>query len=285
MPSVEHQTPSTPTTSTTSSSSTPSGAGNQGAAVGTQTTPQSSSPPSSNSANLSDSALGTDSGTGTGGSSKSSKKDSDKNESAGGTGIATGHFDAKTIASLRNSGVDIGEGSNNSFIILNRGSMLFQPTTDMTVRVQEGTVFVPNGATAYVIETGHDVAVYDMHDGHHGSVKVQVGKKLITLTPGKQLVLTRDLAADFDRVNPGSRIAYRGVHGEVVAEGIKAYAADFSIPSIMMNVAPLKRMLASDIPSERRQAHKLLKNAVILAQMTGQAGPFQTPPGRAPIQP
>ncbi len=213
------------------------------------------------------------------------ESNSDLNTPIDGISVATGHFDSKTIAELRGSGVDIGEGSNNKFVVLNRGNLLFQPDHDMAVRVQEGTVYIPNGATAFVIETGHDVAVYDMQDGHHGSVKVQVGKKLITLTPGKQLVLTRELASDFNQINPGKRIACRGVRGEVLAEGIKAYAADFSIPSIMMNVAPVKRLLASDTPSERRQAHRLLKNAVILAQMNGQAGPYQSPTAGAPTQP
>ena len=179
-----------------------------------------------------------------------------------------------TVAELQNQGAHIGVGSTESFVILNQGNILFQPNHDITVQVQEGHVFIPDGAVAFVIETGHDVAVFDMHDGKKGPVRVRAGKQMITLSPGKQLVLTRQLEADFDAINPEKLIAHRNVQTVAITEGIRIYSADFSLPSMMMNVSPIKRMLASDNPAERRQARKLLKNAVVLAQLSGQKGPY-----------
>ncbi len=179
-----------------------------------------------------------------------------------------------TVAELQNQGVQIGAGSTEAYVILNQGNVLFQPNHDMTVQVQEGHVFIPDGAVAFVIETGHDVAVFDMHDGKKGPVRVRAGKQMITLSPGKQLVLTRQLEADFDAINPEKLIAHRNVKTVATSEGIRIYSADFSLPSMMMNVSPIKRMLASDNPAERRQARKLLKNAVVLAQLSGQKGPY-----------
>lgn len=188
----------------------------------------------------------------------------------------SGTFDSHNLGQMNNAGLKVEQGNTPNYMILNQGSVLFQPPSDISVQVKEGVVDIPAGAMAFVMETGNDVSVFDMRDGHKAAVRVRVGGKTITMRPGQQVVLSRFLSSDFDQVNPSRSIAYRNQKTIIANENnVRAYSADFSVPSIMMNVTPLRQMLASDRPAERRAARKLLKNSVVVAQMTQQA-PYKT---------
>jgi hypothetical protein len=188
----------------------------------------------------------------------------------------SGTFDSANLGQMNSAGLKVEQGNTPNFMILNQGSILFQPPADISVQVKEGIVDIPAGAMAFVMETGNDVSVFDMRDGHKAAVRVRVGGKTITMRPGQQVVLSRFLSSDFDQVNPSRSIAYRNQKTLIANENnVRAYSADFSVPSIMMNVTPLRQMLASDRPADRRAARKLLKNSVVVAQMAPQA-PYKT---------
>ena len=187
-----------------------------------------------------------------------------------------GNFNADAQGQMQSHGATIGQQSTANLCVLQQGNFLFQPHSDITVQVQEGSVEIPNGASALVMETGHDVAVFDISDGPKARVRVKSGNKIITMSPGKQVVLTRQLNADFDQINPSKLIGYKNPKGELVASDIRAYSADFSLPSVMMSVAPMKRMLTSDSPADRKMVQRMIKQAVVLSMLPSKAGPFKT---------
>lgn len=167
-------------------------------------------------------------------------------------------------------------GVKSDFFNLPRGVALFNAKKPIVVGTQEGNVHIDKGSLAFVVETGHDVAVYNLHDKHSGGLNVVVGNRLVTIPPGKQLVLTRKPGANFKEVNPGARIAYRNSKEMKLTEDVTGFISDFSIPSAIANIPPLKKMLTSNIPEERRVAQQLLKNSVILADIFGSLGPYQS---------
>jgi N-acetyl-gamma-glutamyl-phosphate reductase len=66
------------------------------------------------------------------------------------------------------------------------------------VQTREGLVYIPKGATAYVMETGNDAAGYNLHDSlQTGVIKITVNKKVFTLSPGKELLLTTNSKMTF----------------------------------------------------------------------------------------
>ncbi|MBX9877390.1 MAG: hypothetical protein K2Y22_02945 [Candidatus Obscuribacterales bacterium] len=185
-------------------------------------------------------------------------------------------FNSDVVNEMHSHGAILGSQSTANLCVLQKGNFFFQPQNDINVQVQEGEVQVPNGASVLVMETGHDVAVFDINDGPHARVRVKSGNKVITLSPGRQVVLTRQLDADFDRVNPSKLIGYKNARAHMVASDIRAYSADFSLPSVMMSVQPVKRMLSSDNPDDRRLVQRMIKQAVILTMLPSKSGPFKT---------
>jgi hypothetical protein len=192
--------------------------------------------------------------------------------------IETDMFDARFVADNRTGSLEIAaDASRDNFIVLERGNVVFRPRNrDIVVKVQEGLIFIGEGCDVLVIETGNDVAVYNLHDTYKGAVRVVAGRREVVLSPGMQLVLTRNKDARFEDVNPGTQIAYRNARSEDMGEGIKAFAADFSIPSAMTRVQPLRRILASKKSKDRQVAYQMLKNAVVLATLSGNQGPYKS---------
>ncbi len=179
-------------------------------------------------------------------------------------------FNANELTAMANQGILFGPQSTGSFLDLLKGHVLLMPTSDITVQTREGLVSIPKGAIAWIMETGSDVAVYDLHDSlQTGAIKVTVKGKKLNLSPGTQVLLSRNGTASFDTLNPGNAIAYRNVKVTDLGEGIKAYVCDFSIAHGLTNVPVIRNLLKSNDPAQRRAAMKLIKNATILADLTG----------------
>ena len=66
-----------------------------------------------------------------------------------------------------------GPKSSNNFFDLVKGVVLFMPNHDIQVQTREGIAYIPKGSAAWVIETGNDSAIYDLHDSLlSGEIKV-----------------------------------------------------------------------------------------------------------------
>jgi len=183
---------------------------------------------------------------------------------------ATG-FNADEVTALTDQGIDLGTKGSSNVLDLVRGNVFFMPSDAISVQTREGLVEIPKGAAVYIMETGADVAIYDFHHSHStGPVKVLVNNKPFMLSPGTQMLLTRNLTASFDSLNPGGEnIAYRNVRSGDASEGIKTYICDFSIAHGLTNVQVIHQLLFSKDPAQQRVAHNLLKDATILADLTG----------------
>lgn len=183
--------------------------------------------------------------------------------------FAAKEFNATEQNQLLRQGIVFGPTTKDNFFDLIKGFMLFMPTSNINVQTREGLVQIPKGAVVWVM-AGADVAVYDLHDDiFTGFVKVIVNNKQFILSPGKELLLTRNSKETFDVLNPGKDIAYRSVRVTEVGADIKAYVADFSITHGVKNVGVINHLLRSDDPSQRKAARRIIRNAIILADVIG----------------
>ncbi|MFA6270516.1 MAG: hypothetical protein WC657_04925 [Candidatus Paceibacterota bacterium] len=180
------------------------------------------------------------------------------------------------IAKLAEEGILLGDTSGNSFG-LEQGNMVFAPAQDIVVHAGESTIIVPSGAVVFVMKTPNDVAVFDLHQSKESAVHIVADKKMITLDPGRLVVLTKQSARDFERtVGPYRWIGYRNPREEDINSELRAFGMDFSIPSALTNVIPLKNMLASNNRLDRITIEKVLKNSALLGELTNGAGPFRS---------
>ena len=83
------------------------------------------------------------------------------------------------------------------------------------------------------------------------------------------MLLTRNGSADFATLNPNNALGYRNVKSSDVGNGIKAYICDFSIAHGLTNVPAMHSLLGSNDPTQKKIARQMLKNAAILADLTG----------------
>jgi hypothetical protein len=190
--------------------------------------------------------------------------------------FAAAAFTDEQLNALAQQGIVFGDKTNGNFFDLQKGFVLFMPNNDIKVQTREGIVHIPKGAIAWVMETGNDAAVYDLHDSlQTGKIKVVANGKELTLSPGTEVLMTRNNTANFETLNPGVSIGVRNIREKDMGAGIKAYIADFSLAGSMMNVPVIHSLLKSDNHNHKKAADKMLKNASILADLTGSAGIYK----------
>jgi hypothetical protein len=178
-------------------------------------------------------------------------------------------------AQLGNGSIRLGTETAGNVIDIDQGNLLLAPDQDVVVKTHEGTLHVAHGSIAIVMESGHDVSVFDLHDAHPHAVRFMVGKRVITLFPGRQLVLTRQENPSFDSVNPSPLIPTRHPSCSKI-DGITAYIAEFSIPAAASRFIPLIDLMRAGTPDNKRMADSICKTSAILAQLSGRGGIYST---------
>jgi hypothetical protein len=201
-----------------------------------------------------------------------------------GTTSFTRQFDERELAKLASHGIKLGEGNKSNYLNLNLGNIVFTPKQDITVNTHEGQIYIAAGASALVMENGHDVAIFNLTQSKPRQVRVAVdgrdgasppGREFV-LEAGQMVVLSRQDTKDFEKLSGEFKaIGYRDTKEYDINDNIKAFVADFSIPSAFMKVAPLKSMLKSNDKSEQALLQELIKTAVMLNDFSRGAGPFK----------
>jgi hypothetical protein len=198
------------------------------------------------------------------------------NDYIGGSRTYASNFDQTEIQRLSGEQISASQYSEGANLSIDQGNVLFAPDKAITVKTQSGLVNIPANAIVFIMANGPDVAVYDLHQTKQNAVQIVSEKKLITLEPGRLVVLTNQASRDFERiVSPSRNIGYRNPKEEDLSESIKVFAMDYSIPSLVANVAPLRKMLEEQTGADKIAMDKILKNSALLMELTASAGPFK----------
>ncbi len=175
----------------------------------------------------------------------------------------------------------LGPKSHENIVDLTQGNALFAPSKDIIVLTNLGEISIGAGSFVCVLKPEPGVvAVYDLHDGKDKKVTVKTKGETLSLVPGKQIILSNrsEKELEFEKINPARRIAYRKLESRNLPSGTKIYAGEFSIPSAMLYVKPLRTLLLSDKKEDRKLADCLLKNFVIMEDVFGSEGePYKMP--------
>lgn len=138
-----------------------------------------------------------------------------------------------------------------------------------------GYVLCKTGCAAYCIDTGDLLAVYNLHSTHKDDVQLLVAKQVIHMNLGEVVVCTKGTATSFDKVNPADNVGYRNIKTITVPKGYTAFSGEFSIPSVIMRVESLHKLLISGTPAEKVLLNQLLKNSVVLEKVTANRGIYK----------
>lgn len=205
------------------------------------------------------------------------RKESQDSNTIGGSVTHKSDFTPAEIARLNSEGiVTSGETAGSKFGLV-EGNLVFAPEHDITVHFNEGKLFIPADSVVFVMKTKDSVGIYDLHQRGQGGVSVVASKKLIQLDPGRLLVLTSQPGRDFDRVGGQFRmVGYRNARQQDLSDDLRAFAMDFSLPSALTNVLPLKQMLDSSNRLDQIAIQRVLKDGALLGELTGAAGPYKS---------
>jgi hypothetical protein len=173
-------------------------------------------------------------------------------------------------SSLVASATATSAAASNVATRMQSSSLAVALTEDPVITTREGVASVPPGAVAIVATRPNETYVYDMQDDlHTGPVTFKVNEQVLKLSPGTGIIITRDLKADFHSLNPYEKLGYRNVRSTDLGNGMKAFICDFSVVDGLNNIAAVRDLLRSSDPVQRKLAWKMIKNATILADMTG----------------
>ena len=183
-----------------------------------------------------------------------------------------GQFNNQNLTAMTNQGVSFGSSSGGQHFVLDKGTVLFAPSSNILVSTHEGDVSIAAGSAALVYETGNDVAVLNLTDNYTGDVKFVSGNHSVALVPGQEIVLTRNGSASLKQINPASAVAHRRVERTHFNNGITAFVTDFSIMSALQNTPLYNSLKKTD--QGRATLDKILRAAASLQIVTAFRGPY-----------
>jgi len=178
--------------------------------------------------------------------------------------------------------LSVATGAQGKYL-LNKGSMLFAPKHDLTVHTSAGIVSIRAGAVALVVSAGHSLAVYDMHDAHHGDVVVSGADGPVSLSVGRHVMFSKKNANSFDDINALSPVTHRSVNSNKLGSGAQQFSSEFSITSALNGLRVFAHLKQSNNPSDAKLVRQLMKNAAIILQTTRTAAPYVRAAKQAPV--
>lgn len=158
---------------------------------------------------------------------------------------------------------------------LNRGTLVVAPSTDAVINTPVGQIKIGAKSLALVMAFANGLAVYDLDDVRKGAVEVVAGGKSITMSPGQHIFVTNSNVRGFEDVNPAQMIGYRGITSRDLNNGLKVFSAEFCVPHACHAVKPLKHLLQSNHPQDKKVAAHFLKTTAVTMQLRGHGGEFQ----------
>jgi len=184
--------------------------------------------------------------------------------------ISNGRLSASSSKTDAGGGKRLTGGvSNVSVKTINSGAELISPVKDTVVKTPFGSISIAAKSAALILVFDRGVAVYNLHDNRKDAVVVQHNSHNINIAPGQNIVLTDRDVRFFEEINPAQRVAYRRMQARNYGDGLKSFRSEFNILSLLQSYEPLKQMVKSTEPEERRMMQSLMKTAAILMSVGG----------------
>lgn len=183
--------------------------------------------------------------------------------SGDGSGGSMG-YSGDTVAELKQERTRI-EGNK---VMMGQGSMLVSHPNGATVKTRSGEIQLAPLASAFIVQYGDDVAIYNLGDSHKGDVTMVLNNNEKLVVPyGHQLVLSPH-HANFSKANPSEKITCSNVHHLGQHQGIHAFDAKFSPISALDNTPQLEQLMSSNNPEDKQAVERMFKSVAALLSVS-----------------
>lgn len=157
--------------------------------------------------------------------------------------------------------------SSDEIVNLPHQNGLIFASKDLKIQTGMAQISVKQGSAVLILQTGTDLAIFNLHDERRSAVLATVDGKTFDVPVGRQVTVTKQLDTHFDKLNPSS-IGYRALNS--ARHGDKhIYFAEFSPLSALTSVSKLLR------PQDKLHqliAKRMLKTAAAIYVMGRQDG-------------
>ena len=145
------------------------------------------------------------------------------------------------------------------------GNKLFIASEDISISTNFGKLKLAAGAVVLVSAGEAHLSVYNLHDA--GGVSLISNGKRVSLLPGKHATLSKSQATSLADVNQFEAIAHRNIQRNDCQDGTSMFVSEFSIPSAVSAIKPLKALFASNNKDAKQLTTKLTKTSAVLMHL------------------
>jgi hypothetical protein len=192
-----------------------------------------------------------------------------------GTSTESSNFTDEELEKMKQVGLVVCQGpSPNSFRLV-RGVVVCHPNANITVRTKFGDVNVHRGSVVLLTLIDDCLGIHSLHQDSLSAVSWSDDGVVCCLYPGKQLIIApNDIRTFEDLPNAFHKIPHRMAEEVPINKTRRGFYTDFSIPSAIAGVRPLKEMLFSSNRHDKSAINKVLKDNVILVGLDNSQQPY-----------
>jgi hypothetical protein len=178
-------------------------------------------------------------------------------------------FDQLEIERLRTLGIVICPGPEKASLRLIRGLLICQPVHNVSIWTKFGKVSIQRQSIVQIMLNANCLSIQSLHQPNLSAVtwSDQISN-FISLRPGKELILAPTSFKTFTYLPPAFQVVNHLRISQVpLNKDRQVFYADFSIPSALTTVTPLKELFLSDKHADKVAIDKILKTSVILSEL------------------
>ncbi len=183
----------------------------------------------------------------------------------------------KGLRSMTFDGVSIHSQSakvsyDSQIVNLSDGEAMVVADKPAVVRLSNGAIAQFNSGTiAMIYQEGEKSFIQVLHDSRSASVNVRVGGKVVKLSCGQELVVTKEKPGNILKSNP---IGRRRVQSMPASKTHHMMLSEISLPSLLMHSAVFTSLSLSHDDHDKQTTGKILKTAAALGVASGGHGQY-----------
>lgn len=160
---------------------------------------------------------------------------------------------------------------------LKNGNIFISADEPMTLKDGATTIAIARGVKALVLKSDRGLAIYNLHDTHRKALLVSKGELEVPVEIGQALILSDGVVDELQDAEFGSTIAVRHIE-KIDLSTSTMFQFEFSIPSAMQSIAPLKHLRISKKEKDKIANREISKVAALLTVMgAGEPYKYVTP--------
>jgi len=192
-----------------------------------------------------------------------------------GASTEAANFTDEELERMKQCGLVVCQGSATNSFRLIRGVVVCHPTADIIVRTKFGDVNVHRGSVVLLTLIDDCLGIHSLHQDSLSAVSWLDEGVVCCLYPGKQLIIAPNEIRRFEDLPTAyHKIAHRMAEEIPINKDRRGFYTDFSIPSAIAGVQPLKQMLFSSNRHDKSAISKVLKDNVILVGLDNSQQPY-----------